>query len=205
MSEIAINLVYEDDLSCAVLCKLLKSSQQDFIIGQMYCSHGFGYIKKSINGFNNAAKGMPWLVLTDLDRCECPPILISEWLGGNKHHNLIFRVAVRQVESWVLGCRPAFAKFLGVKEELIPRNVDEISNAKDFLVDLARRSHRKKMRSDIVPEEGSTAKVGPDYNGRLIYFVENLWDPNRAKEYSPSLLKAIEVLDEFEPIFESPS
>jgi len=201
MSEIGVNLVYEDDLSGAVLCKLLTRSQQDFVTGRMYCAHGFGYIKRSINGFNNAAKGMPWLVLTDLDRCECPPILIKNWLREEKHHNLLFRVAVRQVESWVLGCRAPFAKFLGVREDFIPSNVDEIADAKHFLIDLAKKSPRRRLRLDIVPEEGSTAKVGPDYNGRLVHFVENLWDPNIAKDCSPSLLRTMEILDEFEPVF----
>jgi hypothetical protein len=83
--------------------------------------------------------------------------------------------------------------------------VDEIVNAKAFLIELARRSPRKQLRSDIVPNEGSTARVGPDYNGRLIRFVESTWDPNAAKELSPSLRRAMEVLDDFEPIIEGPS
>ena len=147
---------------------------------------------------------MSYLILTDLDRHECPPVLIDEWLIGDRHHNLIFRVAERQVESWLLGCRILFAKFLGVRENLIPRNVDEITNAKAFVINLARRSQRKQLRLDIVPQEGSTAKVGPDYNGRLIHFVENIWDPDLAKELSPSLRRAMEILDNFEPIVEGP-
>jgi len=201
MSEIPINLIFEDELSGSILCNLLHKSKQRYIIGQYYNSRGFGWIKKRINGFNNAAKGMPYLVLTDLNRYECPPILIEDWLAGSKHHNLLLRVAVSEVESWLLGCRTAFAKFLGVNEDLIPTNVDEIPDAKNFVINLARKSSKKHLRSDIVPEEGSTAKVGPDYNGRLIYFVEDLWDPNIAKEFSPSLQKTIKVLDEFQPIF----
>jgi len=204
MSEIAINLIFEDNLSGSVLRKLVANSRQDYLIGLSYYSRGFGWIKKRINGFNNAAKGMPYLVLTDLDRCECPPVLIRDWLTGAKHRNLIFRVAVRQVESWLLGCREDFSQYLGVKTGLIPSNVDEISDAKRFVINLARRSRRRQLRLDIVPEEGSTAKVGPGYNVRLIYFVENLWDPDIAKHHSLSLLKTIEALDDFEPIFESP-
>jgi len=48
---------------------------------------GFGYLKKMINGFNNAAKTAPVLVLTDLDMSECPPTLIQNWLKVRKHHN----------------------------------------------------------------------------------------------------------------------
>jgi len=200
MSDIAINLVFEDSLSGSVLQRLLKNSRQHYLLGYRYNSGGYGWIKQRINGLNNAAKGMPYLVLTDLDRYECPPILISEWLTADKHHNLLFRVAVRQVESWLLGCRASFAGFLGVRDAMIPSNVDDIENAKSFVIDLARKSRRKQVRLDIVPREGSTAKVGPDYNGRLIYFVENIWNPNIAKEFSPSLRSAMETLDAFEPI-----
>ncbi len=205
MSDIAINLIFEDSLSGSVLQKLLKNSRHNYLVGSRYNSGGCGWIKKKINGFNKAAKGMPYFVLTDLDQYECPPILISDWLIGDKHHNLLFRVAVRQIESWLLGCRLLFARFLGVPENMIPRSVDEITNAKVFVIDLARRSRRKQLRLDIVPQEGSTAKVGPDYNGRLIYFVENIWDPNIAKEISPSLQRAIEILDTFEPTLENVS
>ena len=59
------------------------------------------------------------------------------------------------------------------------------------------------MRVDIVPEEGSTARVGPDYNGRLIQFVRNNWDPNVAKEFSPSLCRTMDMLDAFHPVFEN--
>lgn len=199
MSEISINLVFEDLLSESVLRKLLNNSRQNYVIGSCYNARGYGWIREKINGLNRAAKGMPYLVLTDLDRYECPPILLNEWLIGIRNHNLLFRVAVRQVESWLLGCRLAMSKFLGIREDLIPEAVDEIQDAKKFLIDLAKRSRKKQVCLDIVPKEGSTAKIGPDYNGRLIHFVENFWNPNVAKDFSPSLQKTIKVLDEFKP------
>ncbi len=201
MSDIPVNLVFEDSLSGSVLRRLLENSQRKYLVGACYNSGGYGWIKKRIEGFNNAARGMPYLILTDLDRSECPPVLVKEWQIENRNHNLIFNVAVRQVESWVLGCGRAFAKFLGIREDSIPADVDNIPDAKRLLVDLARSSPRRELRSDIVPEDGSTAKVGPDYNGRLIYFVENLWDPNIAKEFSPSLRRTMEVLNVFQPHF----
>lgn len=202
MSNIPVNLVFEDSLSGSVLQKLLTNSKQDYLVGYRYKSGGYGWIKKKINGLNKAAKGMSYIVLTDLDQNECPPVLMGDWLVGDKHHNLIFRVAEKQVESWLLGCRSQFASFLRIQENLIPRNVDEIDNAKALVIDLARRSPKRQLRLDIVPREGSTAKVGPDYNGRLIHFVESVWDPNVAGELSPSLRRAMEVLDDFEPMIE---
>jgi len=205
MTYIPINLVFEDSLSEAVLRRLLGSSRQKYIVGFHYNSRGYGSIKSKINAFNNSARGMPYLVLTDLDVYQCPPALINAWFSTAKHHNLIFRIAVREVESWLLGCQLAFAKFLAINENLIPTNVDELPDAKKSLIDLVRKSPKRQLRLDIVPEEGSTARIGPDYNGRLIYFVENFWDPETAKEHSPSLQRTMKVLDEFQPIFESSS
>ncbi len=200
MPETCINLVFEDVLSEMVLRKLLCCSATDYLIGQTLPADGYGWIKKKIKGLNAAAKGMPYLVLTDLDTHECAPVLIREWLDVPRHPNLLSRVAVREVEAWLLGCREAFAAFLGVPENRIPPNVDEIQNPKRFLVDLARRSRRGNIRRDIVPQGGSTAKVGPDYNGRLMSFVEEHWDPAIAKDHSLSLKKAIEALDAFIPV-----
>lgn len=201
MPETCINLVFEDMLSETVLRKLLRCSAVDYLVGQTHPANGYGWIKKKIKGLNAAAKGMPYLVLADLDTCECAPVLIRQWLGLPRHPNLLLRVAVREVEAWVLGCRESFAAFLGVHENRIPANVDEIRDPKEFLVNLARRSRNGDIRLDIVPQDGSTAKVGPNYNGRLISFVEGQWDPTVAKEHSLSLKKAMEALDVFEPVF----
>jgi hypothetical protein len=201
MPDIYVNMVFEDILSGAVLSKLLAHAQQNYIVGFSYPSGGFGWIKKRINGFNHAAKGMPYLILTDLDVNECPPVLIRGWLNGPLHPNLAFRVAVRTVESWLLGSRESFAAFLGVQENRIPLNVDEIPKPKEFVVNLARRSRKRDIRADLVPEEGSTAKVGRNYNGRLMCFVESSWDPSVAGARSPSLRRAIDALDRFQPVY----
>jgi len=200
MPETYINLVFEDVLSETVLRRLLRSSATDYSVGQPLPANGYGWIKKKIRGLNAAAKGMAYLVLTDLDTYECAPALIREWLDVPRHPNLLFRVAVREVEAWLLGCRAGFAAFLGVPENRIPLNVDEIRDPKKFLVDLARRSRKRSICLDIVPREGSTAKVGPNYNGRLVSFVEHYWDPSIARECSLSLRKTMDALDTFRPV-----
>ncbi len=200
MADIYVNLVFEDGLSGAVLQRLLDSSRQTYSVGLRYNSGGFGWIKKRINGFNHAAKGMPYVVLTDLDVSECAPALINDWLDGPRHPNLLLRIAVREVESWLLACRPTFAAFLGIQEDRIPIDVDAIDSPKEFIVNLAKRSRKRGMRSDIVPAGDSTARVGPAYNGRLMHFVETDWDPTLAKQNSPSLQRAMQALDVFGPV-----
>jgi hypothetical protein len=191
-----INLAVEDDLSEAVLIKILHNR---YVVGNCYKRGGFGYLKKNIAGFNNAAKSMLFLVLTDLDLGECAPTLLKEWLSVPGHHNLLFRVAVREVESWVLADRGRFAKFIGIRKTLVPTHVDRIDNPKECLINLTRKSRKRNLREDIVPTEGSTAKQGPDYNGRLISFVEEFWNPHEAMHNSPSLERTIKAVENFQP------
>jgi hypothetical protein len=193
---IPINLDVEDDLSESVIRKIL---QNRYVVGNCYKRGGFGYLKKNIAGFNNAAKSMPFLVLTDLDMGECAPTLLKEWLLVPAQHNLLFRVAVREVESWVIADTDRFARFLGIRRTLVPTYVDRIDNPKECLINLARGSHKRELREDIVPTEGSTAKQGPDYNGRLISFVEEFWNPYEAMHNSPSLERTIKAVENFQP------
>jgi hypothetical protein len=168
---IPINLVFEDDLSEEVLRKLISSSGRPYQIGHCLHGRGYGYLKKHICGFNKAAKGMPYLVLTDLDNAECAPEMMRGWLQHPKHPNLLFRIAVKEVEAWLLADRVGFAKFLGISLDLVPTDVDKIADPKRYLIELAKRSRRRTIREDLVPRRGSTAKQGPAYNDRLISFI----------------------------------
>lgn len=203
MTDIPINLAVEDALSEAVLKEMLKQSQRPFSVGTCLNRGGYGYIKKIMPGLNHAAKGMPYLVLTDLDNAECPLALISSWLSQPKHPNLIFRVAIKEVEAWLLAHREAFAEFLGISVTLIPGDVDEIPDPKQFLVNLANRSRKRNLRDAIIPAPNSTAKIGKDYNGQLIQFVQQSWQVEPAQASSRSLQRAMNALMSFEPTWEA--
>lgn len=144
---------------------------------------------------------MPYLLLTDLDTAECAPVLIDEWLPKPlvKNHNLIFRIAVREVESWLMADREAFAGFLSVKTELIPEEIDNLENPKAFLVGLAKNSRNRSLREDIMPKPGTNAKQGPNYNNRLCEFIRSTWCPLRASESSLSLERTCKAIMEFNP------
>ena len=179
---------------------MLENSGRKFAFGNCLGRKGFGYLKKNISQFNKSAIGIPILVLTDLDRGECAPLLIADWLKHPKHNNLIFRVAVREIESWLLADRHSIAKFLGIRAIDIPLNPDEIIDPKAVLINLAAKSRNRNVRSAIVPAQGSTAKIGPDYNGILSSFTQTDWCVNRAIKYSPSLSRAFEAIKAFEPV-----
>jgi len=203
MTDIPINLAIEDALSEAVLREMLHQSQRPFLVGACLNRGGYGYIKKIMPGLNHAAKGMPYLVLTDLDNAPCPLAVISSWLPQPKHPNLIFRIAVREVEAWLLAHREAFSEFLGISTNSIPINVDEIADPKQFLINLARNSAKRNLRDAIVPAPTSTAKVGKDYNGQLIQFVHQSWQVELAQNSSGSLQRAMNAIIKFDPTWET--
>ena len=200
MSEPApLCIAVEDELSEVVILEIIRQCGGRFEPSLIYCRGGAGYLRKKVEGFNRTAQGVPFFVLTDLDQHECPPGLVASWLRAPKHSNFIFRVAVREVEAWVMAHRKAFAEFLGIALERIPVRVEEINNPKEFLVGLARRSRRAELRRDLVPRSGSTAKVGRDYNGALSRFVTKSWNALEAAENSESLRGAMEALRKLEP------
>jgi len=197
---IYINLVYEDTLSSSILQKIIKETKRPYIIGKGYSQGGYGFIKRTINGFNNAAKGMPYLILTDLDREKCAPYLIEKWLTFPKHHNLLFRIAVKEVESWLLADTDNLSKFLGIPRKLIPLLVENINDPKQHMINLAMRSRKRVILEDIVPPDGSTATQGRGYNSRLIEYVNNYWNIKNALKNSNSLQRTFNALKVFQPI-----
>lgn len=196
---IPINLAVEDDLSAAVLRRILSSCGQDYAIGSVYQRHGFGFLKKNVKGFNNSAKGTPFVLLTDLDSYECPLALISSWLSTSRHPNFMFRVAVREVEAWLLADRRGIARYLEININRVPENPEAVIKPKRELIRLAAQSRNRSLRLDIIPKSGSTSQIGPDYNGRLRVFVERHWNVDQAELSSSSLRRAMRALRKFKP------
>ncbi len=194
-----VNIAVEDSLSDAVLRRLLAASSQRFAVTQSFSRGGFGYLKSKIKGFNVAARGTPFVVLTDLDSSPCAASLIEQWLPVPKHHNLLFRVAVREVEAWLLADRSNLAEHLAVSVAHIPRDPDALHDPKNELIEAAKKSRRREIRESIVPARNTTAKQGPDYNDFLGRFVASTWEPDVAKNSSESLRRAIKCLNEFVP------
>jgi len=196
---IPINLAVEDTLSGAILRRILIATGRPFEVGTCYQRHGFGYLKRTIIWLNSAARGTPFVVLTDLDTGTCVSDLITDWLRIPRHPNLIFRVAVREVEAWVLADRRGFAEFAGVREKVVPRDPEAVANPKQRLIAIVARSRYRSLRQDIVPRQGNTAQQGPNYNAPLIKFVQDRWDPLAAQRHCDSLRRAINRLRTFRP------
>jgi hypothetical protein len=187
-----ISLVVEGDLDALITKKLLSVYASSIEIGRTYKMGGRSQIHKRVAQYNQAARNIPFWVLVDLDQDECPPILINGWLP-RKHPQLFLRVAVRQVETWLLADREAFAKFLSVGLNRIPVMPETEPNSPERIMSISRKS-RKKIIKESIPPLGDTAKRGPDYNGQLSRFVNEHWNPERARLHSPSLDRTIRAL-----------
>jgi hypothetical protein len=193
---IYINLVFEDAISEFTMLKLLNSLGDKFIPDQSYPGHGYGYIKTNLSGFNQAAISCSFFVLADLDNHQCPIALKNDWLKKKQNPNLIFRVAVKEIESWLLADRIGFSDFTGVPVVNIPANPELENDPKQTLINVAKKSRKRTIREDIVPINNN-AKIGPNYNDRLMQFVSEYWDIERAKIHSESLKRAHECLINF--------
>lgn len=150
---------------------------------------GFGNIKRSVLKYRQASHAIPHVVLTDLDRGECPAALRAAWGASGLPASMMFRVAVRATESWILADRDGFAGFAGVALNKMPARPEELIDPKATLLGLVRRSRNRRLIAELVPAAGSAARIGPLYNQRLIAFVAQAWDIEAASAVCPSLMK----------------
>lgn len=190
MCAIPVNPAIEDELSEVVTRHLLEYVNRDYAVGVAYGRTGNGYLRSTIRGWNQAARGKPFIVLTDLDSYPCPPALIQDWLTEPQSPNLLLRVAVREVEAWLLADASNLARYLHVSERRIPKD-PALTDAKAALVTLARESRSAEVRARIAPKRGSTAKQGREYNASLSEFVHSAWDVGAAQHCSPSLNRTL--------------
>lgn len=189
-------LVREDELSEAVLRRLIEHSERSFIVHTAITTRGFGGIKAGIDRFRNACKAVPHVVLTDLDQIECAPELLDTWGAVNLPALLLIRVAVREIEAWLIADRSGLASFLNIPERRLPTQPEAELDPKQTLINAARRS-RARFAREIVPEPGSPRSVGPLYNAHMIRFVRQAWDVSNASLSAPSLARTVERLQHF--------
>jgi hypothetical protein len=190
-ADVWINFAVEGEIDEAVARKLIL--HVGAIPGTVYGKQGKLYLRERVAGYNQAAKGQPWLVLVDLDRCSCAPALVQNWVSQPSPY-LCLRVAVREVETWLLADSHNLAHFLGVPPSRIPHAPEQLSDPKKLMVTLASQSRKRDIRRDMVPAPDAGQQVGAAYSARLIEFVEKHWDILQAVSHSPSLQRAIDCL-----------
>lgn len=190
-------LATEDALSEAVAERLVKDANQGLQVVVRMGRKGNGYLKQKLKELAGLANSIPVFMLTDLDRVECPPTLIADWTAGQDiPPTMLFRVAVREVEAWLLADREAFADFVSAPLNKLPLNPESLDDPKRTLLGLVKRYGRRDIKNEILPAPGSKSQVGLGYNQALSSFVMEAWEPQRAAANSESLARAHARLSE---------
>jgi hypothetical protein len=168
--------------------------------GRVHGGYGKDHLRKSLAGYNEAARFTPWLVLMDLNSdAECAPVLRATLLAAEAPL-MRLRIAVREVESWLLADQERFATFLGVSPRMLPLRPEEEADPKRAVVGIARRSRRRDIRDDIIPRAGSGRIEGPGYPSRMMEFVldkQRGWRPEVAALRADSLRRCLAALRTF--------
>jgi hypothetical protein len=189
-------LATEDELSEAVGVKLVQTLVAEGVHITSIRGRGFGGLRRRATNFVAMADKAPVVLLTDLDVRNCASELKLDWFGERAlPEALKFRVAVREVEAWLLADRRGFASYLGISEARVPREPEAIADPKQAIVRLAARA-RREIRDAICPEPRSKSKQGLGYNSTLVPFVSDRWSVSYAADHSRSLSKAISRIGE---------
>lgn len=193
-----LSVAVEGDLDEIVVSRLIRLTGG--VPGHVYGKKGKAFLLQKLTAYNNAARYSPWLVVVDLDQdADCAPPFALKYLP-DPSRSMIFRIAVREIESWIMADRESLAEFLGVKSSWIPGEPEKEEHPKRRMVDIARRSRRKAIREDMVPRPGSGRTVGPAYSSRMMEFImdpKNGWRPEVAAELSESLFRCLVRLKDF--------
>ena len=194
---VVISAAVEGVLDEVVLLRLIEGLGA--LSGSVYGKNGKSFLLEKLDAYNQAARFVPWVILIDLDHdADCAPAFLQSCLP-NPAPYMSFRVAVREIEAWLLADRDRLAKFLSVGASRIPHDPENLNRPKSTMVEIARHSRRRDVRENMVPRAGSGRKIGPAYTSLLIEFArdpEHGWRPSIAAKSSDSLGRCILRLEQ---------
>jgi hypothetical protein len=164
------------------------ASEAGFALAGVYGRRGREQLMSRLSSYNRAARQFPWIVLIDLDSDTCAPDVLAQWLP-QPAPLMRFRIAVREVEAWLLGDRQRLGAFLSVPPAMIAPDPEALPDAKEHMLSLARRSRSASIRRRMIPPL-PLAGTGPAYTATLIEFVSRGWRPGVAARTVDSLARA---------------
>lgn len=183
-----IAIATEDALSEAIALRLIADIPTPHVVQHSLGKKGNGYLRSKMESWYQMAQHQVMLVLTDLDRANCLLEFRDQWLTADLPQNLLLRIAVREVESWVLADHVAMRVLIG-KKGVLPAAPDDLPDPKQSLLKLAKAAP-KLIRDDLLKTIDGNLAQGLGYNARLTEWVHTEWSPQRASERSPSLARA---------------
>lgn len=160
---------------------------------------GKANLDRRLPNFNRAAafEHNFWFVIRDLDQDAACAAELCQQLLPSKSPHIVFRVVVRELESWLLADHEAFSSSFSVRASLLPADPDTLDDPKQTLFNVIARSRRRAVREEMLPRPNSGAREGPAYASRLADYATNAWRPTAAAERSESLARCIKRLSEF--------
>lgn len=183
----SVTIAVEGATDAAVAKRLL--AEAGYQCGAEYIRRGKASLDERLHGYNNAARFSCWLVLRDLDRdAGCAPELLGRLLP-EPAPNMRLHVPVRAIEAWLLADVDGFSSFFAVPRARIPSEPEALPNPKQAVLDVARHSRKKAISESLVPQEGTTARVGPGYTSLMIQFATDRWRPDVADPRCESLAR----------------
>lgn len=192
-----VDMLVEGDCDEIVVRKLLAETGHS--VGTVFGKGGIDKLRRLAFGISRRSRhGVPLIIVADhMDLDEGCPGDAAAALLADRPDLCLVRLAVPEIESWVMASRQEFADYLGVSVQLVPSNPDVVPDAKQRLVNIARKSTRKNKRMAIVPQPGTSASVGPGYIDELARFIQSDWQLSSARSSSRSLHKAAASLEKF--------
>ena len=165
-------------------------------VGNRYDKGGKFGVHSKIAGYNNDAMRtkMPWLVLLDLNSDECPPSLKNKLLS-EVAPSMCFRIAVREIESWLMGDTESLAAYLGVSRGQLPLDPEEIDKPKNSLLQLAKESNKREIREGVARKGSKHLEPGPRYTALMRKYVQTHWRPEVAAKRADSLRRAMACIE----------
>jgi hypothetical protein len=144
-----------------------------------------------------SSKFIPFFVLIDSDNEGCAKKLLDDLVKRTPPSNFILRIAVHEIESWVLADFNNLIKALNIKSGRCPVNTDTIIQPKEYILNLVRKSASKSIKKSLLPTKVGGASQGPGYNSVMVQFVTDKWNISNASLNSESLNRAVLCLQTF--------
>ncbi len=162
-----------------------------------------GGLPAAVAKFSRDYPRVPLFVIQDLDQHLCS-VQLRQSLNVPK--SICYRIAVREVEAWLLADRASIIRFMQVSpsdyDSVIgpdPENIADPDNPARFLLPkeavclLAARSPSDPIRSEIKLVKGGSERA---YTDTMLVFVQQRWNIPVAAANSRSLRCAIRRLEQ---------
>lgn len=192
MTQIA--LIAEDTLCQAIGERLIGDVLGwTFAISPINCG-GVSRLLSQLDRYQTLARLYPVLCIADTDR-RCAVELLEKHRPPNLSARFLFRLAVPEIESWILADNKGFAEHFRVPESRLPRKPDELQDAKLTILRLIQKSKSKLYRDEMISAYDRN-KLGTGYNLHLSSFVREKWAVEEAGKRSDSLARSVQRLQE---------